>query len=250
MTTSPATLPDPFELLSSMRPLDLDRTIRPGDDLAADDLFARIVDGTVDADEPVRRRWPRRVIGGAVVVALAGGGAVAASRLFAEPTDSASLSCYSDASADPDVQVAMIIDPSVTPEDQCAPMWVDGPLGTTGPPELSSCVTDNGITAVIPGTGETCVEIGYDERAPVEPGSPNPAATITNAISDRWSAEDRCIRDVDEAVDILEGIIADAGADGWTVVVLHPPTDEMPCVGAGVDAAAQQVFTAAFPDGG
>ncbi|MAT07270.1 MAG: hypothetical protein CL424_19740 [Acidimicrobiaceae bacterium] len=252
MNSPTSTAPDPFELLSSMRSPDIDRYLEPGDEPAADALLASILAGSVEpsgAGGPPRRRWPRRVVGGAVVLAVAGGGAVAASRLLAEPTDTASLSCYSDASAEPAIQVAMVIDPSVTPAQQCAPMWSDGTLGTSGAPELASCVTDTGITAVIPGTGDTCVDIGFDERAPTEPGSPNPAAAITNAISDTWSAEDRCIRDVDEAVAMLEQIIADAGADGWTVEVLQPPTDDMPCVGAGVNAQAKQIFTAAYPDG-
>lgn len=249
MTAPGPTSPDPFELLASMRPADLDRRVDPGDDPAIDALLADIVAGTTNSSgPPPRRRWRRRVIGGAVVLAVAGGGAVAASRLLSSPTDSAALSCYSNASALPDIQVALIIDPSSTPEQQCAPMWSDGTLGTSGPPQLASCVTDTGITAVIPDTGDTCTAIGFEEREPVAPGTPNPAATITNAISDTWTNHDGCVRDLDEARRLLEQIFIDAGAEGWTIRVMRQPTTDEPCIAAGIDPEAHEVFLGTYAE--
>jgi hypothetical protein len=239
---------DPFDLLVSMRSTDIDQPVQPGDDPGADTLLASILAGNANHDPDRRRRWRRRAIGGAIAVAVASGGAVAASRLLAEPTDSASLSCYSNASTEPDIQAALLIDPSTTPEQQCAPLWSDGPLGSDGPPRLASCVTDTGITAVIPGTGDTCVEIGYHERAPSEPGERNVAAEITNSISDTWTEEDRCIREPDEARALVDQIFDDLDVTGWTIDVAHSPSDELPCIGAGVDAERSAVFFIAYPD--
>lgn len=233
---------DPFELLSSLRSDDNDDYIKPGDDPTADALLKRIMDGTTASSStprPGRRR--RRVVAGAVAGVLVASGAVAAAAVWLDqPADPATLSCYSDASLDPEVQVGLPIDAESTPVEQCAALWRNGTLASGDAPPLTACVTSDGITAVIPGDDESCTSLGLAGRDPgVDPGE-TVAARVVSTISDQYPTD--CVDSVDQAVAIVEEILADVEADGWEVRPAGAISDERPCAYSAVDASTQVVL--------
>lgn len=234
---------DPFEMLSSLRGADADDYLAPGDDPAADALLGRIMDGRTT--EPARRRSRRRrqLLTGVVVGAAVGSGALVAALWLDQPSDPATLSCYSNASTQPDVQVGLTIDPDSTPIEQCGEPWHDGTLGSSGPPPLTACVTDDGITAVLPGDEGTCAELGLAGRDPeVSPGQ-DAAARVVSTISERYPTD--CVESVDAAVEIVEAILADIDAQGWTVQPAGEISADRPCAFASVDAEQQVVLIVA-----
>jgi len=232
---------DPFELLASMRGDDTDDYMKPGDDPAADVLLKRIMDATTVASStprPGRRR--RRVVAVAVAGVLATSGAVAAAVWLAQPADPATLSCYSDASLDPEVQVGLPIDAESTPVEQCATLWRDGTLASGDAPPLTACVTTDGITAVIPGDDKTCSTLGLAGRDPGVDPDDTLAARIASTISDQYPTD--CVDSVDQAVAIVEEILADLEADDWKIRPTGAITDERPCAYAAVDTSTQVVL--------
>ena len=232
---------DPFELLASLRGDDNDDYIKPGDDPTADALLQRVMDGTTVASStprPGRRR--RRVVAGAVAGVLVASGAVAAAVWLDQPADPATLSCYSDASLDPEVQVGLPIDAESTPVEQCATLWRDGTLASGDAPPLTACVTSDGITAVIPGDDESCSSLGLAGRDPgVDPGEPV-AARVVSSISDQYPTD--CVDSVDQAVAIVEAILSDLEADDWEIRPSGAVTGERPCAYAAVDASTRVVL--------
>lgn len=232
---------DPFELLASLRGDDTDDYIKPGDDPTADALLKRILDGTTVASStprPSRRR--RRVVAVAVAGVLVASGAVAAAVWLDQPADPATLSCYSDASLDPEVQVGLLIDAESTPVEQCATLWRDGTLASGDAPPLTACVTTDGITAVIPGDDKTCTTLGLPGRDPGVDPDDTLAARIASTISDQYPTD--CVDSVDQAVAIVEEILADLEADDWRIRPTGAITDERPCAYAAVDASTQVVL--------
>lgn len=231
---------DPFEMLASLRGTDADEYLAPGDDPAADALLARIMDGRTTERARRRPRRRRRVAAGVVAGAVVGSGALVAALWLDRPSDPATLSCYSDASTEPDVQVGLTIDPDSTPIEQCGELWRDGTLGSSDPPPLAACVTASGITAVLPGDVGTCADLGLAGRDPEVSPDQDVAARVVSAISDRYPAD--CVDSVDAAVEIVEAILVDVGAHGWSVRPAGDVSADRPCAFAGVDAEQQVVL--------
>ena len=230
---------DPFELLSSFRGSDADAYLAPGEDPVADALLERIM-SSESADRPRRRTPRRRVVTGVLVGVVVGSGAVAAALWLDQPSDPATLSCYSEASTDPDVQVGLTIDPNSTPVEQCAELWRDSTLGSGEPPPLTTCVTRNGITAVLPGDETTCAELGFAGRDPVVAPDEALAARIVGTISERYPTE--CVDSIETATAIIETILTDLGADDWDVRAAGAIGEDRPCAYAVVNAEEQVVL--------
>ena len=171
---------------------------------------------------------------------LVASGAVAAAVWLDQPADPATLSCYSDASLDPEVQVGLPIDAESTPVEQCAALWRNGTIDSGGAPPLTACVTTNGITAVIPGDDKTCTSLGLADRNPSADPDGTLAARVVSTISDQYPTD--CVDSLDRAVVIVEEILADLDADDWEIRPTGAITDERPCAYAAVDASAQVVL--------
>lgn len=232
---------DPFELLSSLRGDKADEHLAPGDDSAADALLARIMYGeTATLRSPSRSRRLRRVVAGVVTGVLLASGAAAAAVWFDRPEDPATLSCYSDASLDPAVQVGLTIDPQSTPVEQCASLWRDGTLGSGDAPPLAACVTPDGIIGVIPGDDDACTSLGLAVSGPNVDPDDILAARVLSMISEQYPTD--CVGSVDEAVMIIEGFLADLEADDWQARPAGAITDKRPCAYAAVDASARVVL--------
>jgi len=165
---------------------------------------------------------------------------VAAAVWLDQPADPATLSCYSSASLDPEVQVGLPVNAESTPVEQCATLWRNGTLASGDAPPLAACVTTDGITAVIPGDDETCTSLGLAGRDPGVDPDGTVAARVVSTISDQYPTD--CVDSVDQAVTIVEEILADLEADGWEIRPTGAITDERPCAYAAIDASAQVVL--------
>lgn len=223
---------DPFELLSRFRPVELDRTLEPGENPAADALLRDIA--ASDPNPRDRRHWRRWAVGGVSVVVIVGSGVAVAARWLDRPADTVTLSCYSEAAPEPDVQVGLMIDPDSTPEAQCARLWTDGALGSGPVPPLTSCVTREGITAVIPGEQGDCERIGFADRDPSVNSGGDDAARVASAVVERYPTT--CVASTGDAVAMIESIIADLRVTGWEVRAAGETSADRPCAYPGVDA--------------
>lgn len=209
---------DPLDLLAAARPAD------HAVDLATDLDARRTLDRVLQADDELAvRRRPRsgRIALLTVVALAAGAGTVAAIVVLRDsPSEVDTLGCWSEASSPPGEVVVVAWDGS-DPVAACASSWVDGGFATqatTEAPPLVACVTTTGAVAVVPGARTTCADLGL---ADFDITTPDVAAdNIRRAIDaiERAVSEDTCL-DVDEAVSVVEQILATAGLTDWTVAV-------------------------------
>ena len=234
---------DPFEILAGSCPTEPGDRVEFGDDPAVDALLRSIM--SEPAPDSRRRRRRRRWVSGVVATAVVGTGAVAAAVWLDRPADPTLLSCYSDAAVPPAIQVGLMIDPTLTPIEQCTPQWHNGELGSEGPPELAACVSSEGIAIVLPGSIETCNELGLAGLDPDRRIGDLTAIRVANLHPERY--EDQCFTS-EEAMDVTQQIFDEVGADDWTVEVLVPVTDELPCAIPSILGAEQRVLLAAGSD--
>jgi hypothetical protein len=230
---------DPVALLDSMSPptgwnerVDVDGAHT---DPRAVAILRSVVDGTV---VPFRRRPNRfRVVTGIVVVATLG--SVAAAALWARsPDEVRTLSCWSEPAAPPAEQVGVGWDGTGDPVELCGPAWSEGQLGTDGPPEeLQTCVTDEGIAAVVPGS---CDALGLANYAPLAdvPSPEDRPRSVEVAELERLLIDDyntgQCI-DPDTATTSIEAELSTLGFDDWSVELGGTFSAAEPCATVAVD---------------
>lgn len=255
---------DPFDLLVAMVPPPAGGPLP----LAAVDMLERIMTDTLrsgapgagpDADTPTtsdatgRHARPRvrarhRVAIGAVVgLTVVGAGALAAV-WESRPDDAATLVCYSDASTDPRQMVGVPAADGVDDVELCAGLWSDGTFARSGAPELTACVTDDGVTAVMPGDESTCARLGFAALAPPS-GAERSGQEIDRAVA-RTIAEvfvGRCIDDLDVARAEVQAALDDLGASTWTVSVTARLDAVRRCAAPSVDAATRVIQIVAVP---
>lgn len=242
---------DPFELLSRLAPRLDDRVFEPGDDEDADALLRQIVstprtsgqNDHVVAQSRRRSHRKRIMIVGAVMVGLAGAGTAAAVVLTSRPANPAVLMCYSDAAAEPAARAVLPIDPATTPEAQCGDAWSDGPLGTSDPPPLVTCISEHEATVVLPGGPATCADVGMTPAAPPTP-SDDLDALVALSIPNLFL--DGCVDDLEHARDRVDALIDELSATGWTVRVEGETAAERPCATTVIDAVRREVLVIAF----
>lgn len=221
---------DPFEMLGELRPPDADAPLAVGEDPVAEAMLVSILlgetAGAEPTDAPVRRRRRRRALVAAIAAFVLGTAAVAAAIWWAQPADPTAVSCYSEASADPQAQVEMGADPDRPPAEQCRRWWVEGPLGTGEVPPLTACVTADGITAVVPGGDTVCESIGMARRAPgLDDGQADDVAIVA-AVSERFAGQ---CHDTATAEAILDDILAEFPDAAWRVEVTVPTNETLAC---------------------
>jgi hypothetical protein len=187
------------------------------------------------------RTW----LAGLLTVSVLGVGAVAAAAWLRHPADATTLSCYSAASIPPPLQAGTKIDPALTPEQQCEPLWRDGTISTDGAPTLVACVTDNEITAVMPGTASTCSDLGFAMRDAPRP-SDQLDALVSSKVPDLF---DECIDDVETARALVAALLEELGADEWTVRIQGEIDSVRRCAVPGIDGAEHVVIIATVPAG-
>ncbi|MEQ1700382.1 MAG: hypothetical protein ABMA25_09740 [Ilumatobacteraceae bacterium] len=241
---------DPFDLLARMATSD--GSLERGVDTVADELLDRILaseSGT--PNEPpiptatiVGRSSQRKVLTIAVVTAaLAIGGTVAATSLLRTTPDATTVVCYSDASPEPAVTVGLPLSPGATPVEQCAGLWSDGTFATDGTELLVACVTDQEMTAVVPGRFDTCSTLGWQPAAPPTP-SDVLDQQVADAVPDLFAT---CIADLEVARHRVERLLLEMGDAGtWSVVVEGAVSSERPCAANVIDASRHEIRIVAF----
>lgn len=233
---------DPFDHLSRLRYRD--RRLETGEDPGADALLARIVssDPWPQRRTSRRLRWPAAAGAALLFVGSAG----AAAWWAARPSDSTTVTCFSQPSLTPTIQVGVPRDPELTPAQQCEPLWADGTLGDGALPPLTSCITRAGIVAVIPGDVDVCDTLGLVPASPMnggDSGDVDVAAQVAALISERWPRD--CVASTDEARAVVDAVFGAAGAVGWSVTVAADVTGDRPCLFAAVDAEQRTVLVVA-----
>lgn len=266
------TTPDPFDLLRDADPLAGRRLPDPADPDAVT-MRDAILDADADVTplEQVVRRRRRWLVGGVAATAAIATAAALAVRT-APVTDPTSVGCYDAASTQADTIV--VAASGASPVDQCRELWESGDVvpGVTADtmPPLTACVVEGGQVGVFPAT--SCDDVDRSDRdvppwsppavdvpdveTPVEtPSTPTEDPTdglplpdfgtddavVREALGDINAALlDRCLT-LEQATAVAEGILSDAGLEGWVVepVVAWPDGDV--CAAFFPDAAEQAV---------
>jgi hypothetical protein len=234
---------DPFDMLRVMAPPAPDRTVLPGEDFAADAMLERIISvRPVAAPPPGRFRWPVRTLVAAFSTTLVVGGGVAFAVWSRKPADPVSVVCYSEASREPSRRVGLHAQPELSPADQCRAEWADGEFAGLGDPEeLVACVSDVGVTVVVPGDDAACGRLDF-ARAETYP---------TRSIDARVGEEvpallSGCVTDPDLATAKVVALFDSLGASEWSVQADAPVTEDRPCYGNLIDAESRVVHLIPF----
>jgi hypothetical protein len=244
--------PDPFDLLASMAASDragasIDLPLEPGADEHAEALLRRVTGGTladrVPGQRPHTPRRTRRLVTAAAAVSVLGVGAAVAAVWTKQPADAATVLCYSSVDTKPDAIVGLTAAPDSTPLEQCAVPWTDGRLGRGEAPDLVACVGDLEATVVLPGDDSACGRLGWALAEP-RTAAANVDARVAQALPGSLG---ECTTDLAAAQATIEGILADIGADAWTVEVAPGAaiTAERPCAALAIDATTHVVTVVA-----
>lgn len=234
---------DPFEVIRRLRPPPADQAeLQPGEDAHADALLERIIE-QYDASIGHRWRWRRRLLGGGLAVVLAAGASVAAARWLAggEPTVIGLISCWSDDTPPPRIQVGLDHRLDQSPQEQCRVQWSNGELSHDGPPsELTGCITSDGIIAVVPTDEAGCARLGFAIWAPTPAG--NSALEDYHELTRRLNQvlTSSCF-DESETRSLVADVLADDRFTDWTVTDGQPFTAQLRCGLTMVDAATKVV---------
>jgi hypothetical protein len=203
---------DPIDgLLRAVRPVRSEDYLRPGDDPAADAMLRRIT-----TTIPVRRRrsWKRITFFVTGACVLAGAGVTTAVLRSRAPEDPTQVACYSSAVPAESEIYPIPGDADRTALEQCRDLWLDGTIAAVGGiPSLTACVTDDGLTAVLPGEDVLCADLGWDVAELGVGDAAHPATELQSTLSDRFGVG--CV-DRDRAITIVSEVIRQLGLDDWS----------------------------------
>jgi hypothetical protein len=170
-----------------------------------------------------------------VLGVLASGGAAAAWIASRHQTEPFVVGCYRTPELTSD-QAFVSVDGVTNPVELCAQPWLDGTLGTDGPPQLTACVSPDGHGAVIPGDDQICARLGfvpYDFTPDPEANSIRVTNEVIGAFID--ADPDTCV-DMDTAKREYRKIADAHGLSGWPII--DTPFDAAtPCITAYFDRA-------------
>jgi hypothetical protein len=231
---------DPGELLQVLRPYGDHGYLAPGDDPHADALLQHLM--SLDVGTRSSRSRTRRVVLLAVGLTVVGASATAAFVMSRPAANSTVMSCYSSADINAATQVVVVPDSSRTPVEQCAELWSDGRISSSGAPALVACVTPSDIVAVVPGDQSTCTLRGWAVLAVPTESTTNPTSDLTATLSDRFL--DQCL-DPGAAAIVVENALVDLGVTQWSVS--DSTTNPDWCAVPAVDANTRTVHLVSHP---
>jgi hypothetical protein len=204
-----------------------------------------------------RRRWTGP--GLAALLAVAGGGAVAAYAISSHVTTRVAVTCY----AAPTLQSHGLVvraEPAGAVAT-CTRAWADGRLGTGPVPLLVACATPQGVAAVLPSVpgADVCGQLGLpalpagaaslsNTTPPTAPPPPTDAAgTLPPAIRDAIISNLRstCASSAQAEVAVTK-LLAKANVN-WTVVTPTPFATGRPCASPGFDEDGKRVVLTGIP---
>jgi hypothetical protein len=224
--------PEPFDLLTSLNPIDT-APLAAGEDPVADAALERILaasdDTVVSFNERTgrRRRWVVPVV---VVGVLAAGGAAAAVIARRQPVDPFQLACQRTPTLVSDTYMTAL-DPSRSFGELCAAPWLDGTFGTGGPPALTACVGSEGIAYAIPGADTVCSTLGYAGYDPAPDSEAQNIRDANVAIGELLDADpDGCL-DMETARREYRKILDAHGLADWVFTTDgYVYDDNRPCI--------------------
>ncbi|MBI4885043.1 MAG: hypothetical protein HY826_13415 [Actinobacteria bacterium] len=228
---------DLFEKLVAASPVRWLEESRLGDE----QLLASLIETSPATSPRVRahRRHGWVIAGASVTVILLA--AFALLRRDAPPKP-AHISCYSEAAVDPTHQMELAA--SDDPLAACRELWVAGAFDNRDVPRLTSCVTNDGIIAVVPGGEQTCAELGWsrwvgtfseDERNLIAFRAAMQSTFVATCYSQ--STAERAVRT----------LLSEYGLDDWQIATNDDWTNALPCTAGGVDPESKSVTLGARP---
>lgn len=202
-----------------------------------------IVSGARERRRAARRRRRRFVTAGAVAVAVATGGTVAAlvARSGQPQRPEAGVFCRAEASLRAD---AVELGAGSDPIEGCRAEWEDGSFASSvvdgALPDLVACIDpEGGAINVVPGDPNTCAELAL-EPADVELDAESLAVV---ALQERLVEEinaAECAPAGDVAAQ-AQSILDESGLSGWQVQVNADPATSV-CAKVGVDSPTRIIF--------
>lgn len=250
-------------LLRAANPIDEGGLPMPAESPSAQLLYENIT-GTPYGGSVRRARRHWRGPGLAALLALAGGGAVAAYALSNHVTTHLAVTCYAKASLESHALVVQA--EAAGPVATCSRAWADGRLGTGtdagNVPLLVACATPQGVAAVLPSAlgADVCGQLGLpalpagaaslSSTTPPTAAPPPPtdaAGTLPPAVRDAIINDLRstCASSAQAELAITK-LLAKAGVK-WTVVTPTPFPTERPCASPGFNEDTKGVVLTGIP---
>jgi hypothetical protein len=244
-------------LLRTANPVDEGRLPLPSESPGAQLLYEKIT-GTPygGSARRARRRWAGP--GLAALIAVAGGGGIAAYAIASHVTTHLAVTCY----AAPSLQshrLVVQVEPA-GPVATCSRAWADGHLGPGPVPLLVACATPQGAAAVLPAPpgADVCGQLGLpalsagaaslSSTTPPSTSPPTAAAgTMPPAVRDAIINDLRttCASSA-QAELALTKLLAKANVH-WTVVTPTPFPTGRPCASPAFDEDGRRVVLTGIP---
>jgi hypothetical protein len=243
------------DLLGAANPIDEGRLPMPSESPSAQLLYEKITGTPYGGSvRRARRRWTGP--GLAALLAVAGGGAVAAYAISSHVTTHLAVTCY----VAPTLQSHRLVvqaEPA-GPVATCASAWADGRVGTGPVPLLVACATAQGVAAVFPSAlgADVCGQLGLpampagaaslsSTTPPTAP--PDAAGTLPAAVRDAIVDDLRstCASSAQAELAITK-LLAKANVK-WTVVTPTPFLAGRPCASPGFDEVGKRVQLTGIP---
>lgn len=212
-------------------------------DVEVDRVVDDVVSGARERRWVARRRRRRIVTAGAVAVAIATGGTVAAlvARSGQPARPEAGVVCRVEASLQAD---AVELEAGSDPIEGCRAEWEHGSfadkVGDAPIPDLVACIDPRGgAINVFPGDPGTCVDLAL-EQADTELDAESVAVV---ALQDRLVEEINAAEcaPAGEVADFAQTILDESGLPGWQVRMDADPAASV-CAKVGVDTPSRTVF--------
>jgi len=232
---------DPVELFNNLGWPTADIAV----DLKSDAIAASILDRVLNEEgnvvpllrTPQRRRRRLGLIAFSTVMIGTAGTVAAATLLRSSPDDNRSVSCWATAENPPSQQDVVAWDGEKEPSSLCEGSGTD---------LKAVCVTEAGITAVVPGPPSICAEIGLTEFRTPEPESDNARIARADELLGAELNATTC-QDEDESYKVARRLLDQVGLDDWPIETIGQFSRGEPCATVALDPPNRTAYLAPVP---
>ena len=228
---------DAFDALVAASPVRALQEVLPGDEQMLATILAEPRVAATAVPRSQRRYWA--AAGASTIVILMAAFAVLRHE---SPHDPTTMICYGQ--ADVDSSEKHQLPSAADPVAACRELWDAGLFGPGEVPNLTACVTDTGVVAVIPGGEQVCGDLGFA----IWSGTFEVRNLTQVTFSDELTATFRttCYSQ-SAAISAAQKLLDKYELDDWTIATNNNWTNTLPCTASGINPESKSVTLGSRP---